>query len=79
MAVWNEPRNNFRYKIHDVDHPPPHCHVAGKGRRLKVSLETFQVLKPLGAPLPPTVRQYLKENQLAMLEAWQLVRDPDDP
>ncbi len=77
MAVWNETRNNIRYKIHDVDHAPPHCHVVCKGRRLKVSLETFEVLGPSGAPLPSAVRQYLKENQLAMLQAWQRVQDPD--
>ncbi len=78
MAVWKDTRSNVRYKINDVDHPPPHCHVVLKGQRLKVSLETFQVLKPRGAGLPPTVRQYLKENQPAMLEAWQRVLDPED-
>jgi hypothetical protein len=79
LALWSDTRNNIRYKINDIDHPPPHCHVLLKGRRLKVSLETFAVLKPRGRTLPPMVRQYLKEHQLAMLEAWQLVHLPEEP
>jgi len=77
VAVWNETRNNIRYKINDIDHQPPHCHVLFRGRRLKIGLETFEVLKPRGMELPSEVRKYLKENQLGMLEAWQRVQDPE--
>jgi len=77
VAVWNETRSNIRYKIHDVDHAPPHCHVAFKGGALKVSLETLEVLSPTGATLPPAARKYLRDNQLAMLEAWERVVDLD--
>lgn len=78
MAVWNDNRNNVRYRINDIDHAPPHCHVVYRGRRLRVALETFEVMSPRGFSLPPTVRRYLRENQLAMLEAWQQVQDMDE-
>lgn len=77
VAVWNKTWNNIRFKINDVDHAPPHCHVVFRGRRLKVSIETFEVLKPRGAMLPPPVRRYLRENRLAMLQAWERVQDPE--
>ncbi len=78
MAVWNEIRSNIRYRIHDVDHAPPHCHVIFKGRRMKISLETLEFFPPSGATVPPAVRKYLKKNQQAMLEAWQevVISDP---
>jgi len=77
VAVWNETRNNIRYKINDVDHAPPHCHVFCRGRLLRVGLETFELLKPSGATLPSAVWQYLKENRLEMLAAWQRVQNSD--
>jgi hypothetical protein len=46
MAVWKQRVAGFEVRIHNVDHPPPHCHVVIDGRDVQVELFTLRVLRP---------------------------------
>jgi len=74
MAVLKRKVAGCDVKIHNVDHPPPHCHVLVDGRDLRVHLYTLAVLNPPPHDLPPKVRQGLRKVQEDLLQAWEEVR-----
>jgi hypothetical protein len=69
MAVFQVRCANTVVRIHEVDHPPPHCHVKIDGRDVRVLLETLMVWRSKYR-LPPQVRKCLREHQADMLAAW---------
>lgn len=74
MAVWKGQVANFRVKINNVDHLPPHCHACCiSGKEVKVVLTTLEVLNPPPHELPPNLRKGLRGFQEEMLEAWEQV------
>jgi len=73
MAVWKEKLAGCEVKIHNTDHPPPHCHAFVMGRDLRITLDTFQVLNPPPHHIPTALRRALKKHQLDMLAAWEAV------
>jgi hypothetical protein len=75
MAVYRRRLAGVTIEIHDVDHGPPHCHVSGSGGGAvaQVSLLTLEVVKPSGLRLPRAVLRALKDDQIAMLVAWNEV------
>ena len=71
MAVWKGTVAGVEVKIHDVDHPPPHCHAYVGGRDAKVDLRTLEVLNPPPHELPSRLRRGLYELQEVLLAAWE--------
>lgn len=78
MAVYRRALGGVTVEIHDVDHGPPHCHVVGlaRGVTARVSLLTLEV-SPAGVRLPRTVARALKDDQEAILAAWDDVINID--
>lgn len=73
MAVWKEKLAGCEVKIHNTDHPPPHCHAFVMGRDVKIALDTFQVLNPPPNAISAGLRKALKTRQSDMLIAWEKV------
>ena len=46
MAVYKKTLNGIEVKIHNVDHPPPHCHAYFNQKDLKINLMTLNVMNP---------------------------------
>ena len=68
--MFKEKCAGAKFKINDVDHLPPHCHVWwGDGKTCTVNLLTLEP-REKGVELPGPVRDCLKKFQAAMLEAW---------
>lgn len=74
MAVWKGTLAGHEVKIHDVDHPPPHCHVRTERGGIKVNLYTLEVMDGSRSGLPPKLRKALRDVQEELLEAWEKVR-----
>lgn len=74
MAVWKAKCGGAEIKIHDFDHPPPHCHVNSRDGHMKVNLWTLEVMKPVHGKLTPAIRKCLRQYQEEMLKAWDKVR-----
>jgi len=74
VAVWKTKCGGAEFKIYDVDHPPPHCHIYGRDGHMKVNLWTLEVMKPTHGKLTPAIRRCLRENREEMLKAWDKVR-----
>jgi hypothetical protein len=70
MAVFQVRCANTVVRIHDVDHPPPHCHVKIDGRDVRVLLATLAVWRS-NYKLSPKLRKCLEKHQAAMLAAWE--------
>lgn len=70
MAVLERRLAGREVRIHDVDHEPPHCHVALDGRDKKVCLMTLTILNPPPHDLPPPLRRALAACRVEMLRAW---------
>jgi hypothetical protein len=79
MSVFRERYGSVLIEVHDVDHGPPHCHVSGLpgGLTARVNVLTLEVTRPAGFKLPATLRRRVKERQLDMLAAWELVEKID--
>ncbi len=73
MAVWKKKLAGVEVKIHNTDHPPPHCHAFVLRRDLKITLDNFEVLNPPPHDIPSALRKTLKTHQIEMLEAWENV------
>lgn len=73
VAVYSRKCGGWKFKINDVDHGPPHCHVHISGRNTQVDLFTFRILNPPPHRLPPGVRRCLRKHRVEMLEAWERV------
>ncbi len=74
MAVWKEKVAGCEVKILNVDHMPPHCHIAMPAKELKVDLHTLEVINPPPHELPPALRRGLVKRRESLLEAWDRVR-----
>jgi hypothetical protein len=79
MTVFDEKCGSVSVRIHDVDHGPPHCHVAGlpRGGSVIVNLLTLEVTRPEGMCLPIALRRLLRARQDEMLAAWERVVSTD--
>lgn len=79
MAVFSMRVESVLIEIHDSDHGPPHCHLSNLPRNAiaEVNLLTLEVTSPRGFRLTPRVRRALKDEQVAMLAAWEKVRRID--
>jgi hypothetical protein len=75
VALFRLDCGGVRIEVWEVDHGPPHCHIGGLERRgtVVVNLLTLEVSKPAGLRLSPVVSRCLRENQAAMLAAWEKV------
>ncbi|TVR57169.1 MAG: DUF4160 domain-containing protein [Gemmatimonadales bacterium] len=73
MAVWKQKVAGYEVRIHDADHPPPHCHVIVGGRDVKVDLWSLEVVNPPPNELPGKLRRKLLSLQEELLEAWEQV------
>lgn len=76
MAVWKGRVAGIEVKIHDVDHPPPHCHAYVEGRDARVDLRTLEVLNPPPHEIPVKLRRGLRRLQPELLAAWDRVIEP---
>ena len=47
MAVWKKKVAGCEVQILNVDHMPPHCHIAMPAKELKVDLHTLKVINLL--------------------------------
>ena len=80
MTLFRVDCGRVRIEIREVDHGPPHCHVSvlQKGGGVVVDLLTLRVTRLLGLSLPVAVSRCLRDNQVAMLEAWaEVISYPD--
>jgi Domain of unknown function (DUF4160) len=73
MAVWKEKIAGIVVKIHNMDHPPPHCHTVLNGRDIKIDLATMSVMNPPPKDLPPGLRRGLLKRHEELLKAWENV------
>ena len=74
LAVFNPKRRGHKFKINDVDHNPPHCHVNIGGRNTQINILTLEILNPPPHRFPTHVRKCAQELQEEMLEAWDKVK-----
>lgn len=74
MALFNKKCGGFKFKINDVDHLPPHCHVNIGGRNTQIDILTLEILNPPPHKLPSNVRKCMQQYQEEMLEAWDNVK-----
>jgi hypothetical protein len=72
MAVFHVRCANTEIRIHNRDHPPPHCHVKVDGRDVRVLLVTLAVWRS-ELVLPPKLRKCLRKYRRQMLKAWRKV------
>lgn len=73
MAVFKKKCGNYKIKINDQDHEPPHCHVNIEGRNKRISLLTLEILNPPPHHVPAALRKCLARRQEEMLNAWEKV------
>jgi len=73
LAAFSKKCGNHKFKINDVDHDPPHCHVNIDGRNAQVDLYSLEVLNPPPHSLPSSVRKCVRQFQEEMIEAWDHV------
>lgn len=62
-------KSSFKVRIHDFDHPPPHCHVYCSGG------ETFRITLPLliemdGKRFGRDIKEYLETHLDELAEEW---------
>lgn len=74
MAVWKRQIDGHSVKVHNVDHPPPHCHVEVGGKDLKIDMAFLSVMNPPPHELPGRLRRKLAQVQESLLEAWERVQ-----
>lgn len=74
MAVYKETLNGIEVKIHNVDHPPPHCHAFYDRKDLKIELTDLSVMNPPPNDIPAKLRKSLKKEHANMLKAWKKVK-----
>lgn len=63
----------YAVKIHNIDHPPPHCHAEVNGKDVKVDLATFEILNPPPHHLPAKLRRNLAGRRESLHRAWERV------
>ncbi|HYW35842.1 MAG TPA: DUF4160 domain-containing protein, partial [Balneolaceae bacterium] len=75
MAVFKETLNGIEVKIHNVDHPPPHCHAYIDAKKdLKINLLTMEIMNPPPNNIPSKINKALKDRHEELLEAWEKVK-----
>jgi hypothetical protein len=68
----------FRVKIHDFDHPPPHCHVyCSDGETLRITLLMLEELD--GKRVKREIVEYITENLDALADEWDLKNPKKHP
>ncbi len=64
-------KNSFKVRIHDFDHPPPHCHVyCSDGSQLVVTLPLLNEI--YGNRIRKEIKIFLEDNLDALVEEWEL-------
>ena len=53
-----------------VDHPPPHIHAYQAEHELEVDIKTFSTKGRMPKTRAARVVSYVRENQQALLDAW---------
>lgn len=61
----------FKIRIHDNDHPPPHCHVyCSDGSELVITLPLL--IELFGKRVNKKIRKHLEERLDELTEEWDL-------
>ena len=61
----------FKVKIHDYDHPPPHCHIyLQNGESYRVTLPMLMEMD--GKSLKREIREYLENNIETLIDEWEI-------
>jgi len=74
MAVYKKTLNGIEVKIHNVDHPPPHCHAYVHHKDLKINLITLEVMNPPPNEMPGKLNQALKSEIDELRSSWDRVK-----
>jgi len=68
--------NRFRVYVHELDHPPAHCHVRF-GDKSEVCV-TLPFVEPMyGATISREVREAIVENLDALIDKWETLHRKD--
>ncbi|NBC65254.1 MAG: DUF4160 domain-containing protein [Bacteroidetes bacterium] len=74
MAVYKKTLNGTEVKIHNVDHPPPHCHAYFNQKDLKINLMTLEVMNPPPNEIPSKLNKALKTELDELRKSWDKVK-----
>ncbi|MEX2410235.1 MAG: DUF4160 domain-containing protein [Candidatus Paceibacterota bacterium] len=74
MAVYKKTLNSIEVKIHNVDHPPPHCHAYYERKDLKINLMTLEILNPPPNEIPSKLNKAIKDELDEMRKSWDKVK-----
>ena len=74
MAVYKKKLKGIQVKIHNVDHPPPHCHAYIEHRDIKINILTLEVMNPPPTSIPAKLNKAIKAEQENLLQAWEEVK-----
>lgn len=74
MAVYKKRLNGIQVKIHNVDHPPPHCHAYIDHKDVRINLLTQEIMNPPPVTIPAKLNKAFKEELEELLEAWEQVK-----
>lgn len=62
-------KSSFKVRIHDFDHPPPHCHVyCSDGAMLRVTIPFLAEID--GKRIRKEIREFLEANLDELAEEW---------
>ena len=61
---------SFRVRIHDFEHPPPHCHVyCSDGTELVVTLPLLEEM--FGRRVSKGIKKYLESKIEELVDEWE--------
>ncbi|MEX0769878.1 MAG: DUF4160 domain-containing protein [Balneolaceae bacterium] len=73
MAVYKKTLNGIEVRIHNVDHPPPHCHAFTGNKDIRINLLTLEVMNPPPVSIPAKLNKAIKNEREELLKAWENV------
>ena len=60
----------FKVRVHDYDHPPPHCHVyCTNGESYRVTIPMLTEMD--GKRIKREIREYLEKNIIQIIDEWE--------
>ncbi|MGM0507325.1 MAG: DUF4160 domain-containing protein [Bacteroidota bacterium] len=74
MAVYKKTLNGTTVTIHNVDHPPPHCHAYHDQKDLRIHLMTLEIMNPPPNRIPGQLNKQIKEELEELRRAWDDVK-----
>ncbi len=74
MAVYKKMLNGIEVKIHNVDHPPPHCHMNYNQKDVKINLITQGIMNSPPNKIPVKISKTFSNELAELRQAWKKVR-----